>query len=208
VLSPTTPASYDTSLEGTWPTDQALAGRLLDEAGWTGRDSDGYRTKDGRRLTIVAPIYGKPSTFSQAVQGDLKKIGIDLNLAASTDATEVSSRLDEGRYDTVELSWASGDGDILSQFFLSTETSKGGGHNFAQVADPQVDGWLKAAQKAVDPAERAALYAKAQHWAIDEAAVVPAYVDVAIVGAGAKVRDLRLGLAGWPEFYGAWVEAL
>src|SRR5262249_38073421 len=30
--------------------DPARAGRLLDQAGWTGRDADGYRTKDGKVL--------------------------------------------------------------------------------------------------------------------------------------------------------------
>ncbi|WP_214103107.1 ABC transporter substrate-binding protein [Acrocarpospora catenulata] len=207
VLSPTTPASYDPTLEGTWPPDPALAAKLLDEAGWTGRDAEGYRTKDGKRLTVVAPIYGKPSTFSQAVQGDLKKSGIYLQLAASTDAIEVGSRLDEGRYDVVELSWARGDGDILSHFFFSDQTSKNSGHNFAQVADPEMDQWLTAAQTAQDPAERAANYAKAQRWAIDQAAVVPTYIDTQNVGFSTRVHDLRLGISAHPEFYAAWVEA-
>ncbi|WP_062428872.1 ABC transporter substrate-binding protein [Herbidospora daliensis] len=206
-LSPTTPASYDASLENTWPPDPALSAKLLDEAGWTGRDAEGYRTKDGKRLTVVAPIYGEASTFSQAVQGDLKKSGIYLELLASTDAIEIGGRLDEGRYDVVELSWARGDGDILSHFFFSDQTSKNSGHNFAQVTDPEVDTWLTAAQTAQEPAQRAAEYAKAQKWAIENAVVVPTYVDTQNLGASKKVRDLRLSISAHPEFYGAWVEA-
>ncbi|GAA1522187.1 ABC transporter substrate-binding protein [Sphaerisporangium rubeum] len=207
LLSPTTPDSYDASLEGTWPPDRALAERLLDEAGWTGRDAEGYRTKDGRRLSVVAPVYGEASTFSQAVQGDLKKVGIHFDLKASTDATEVSTMLDEGRYDVVELSWARADGDILSHFFFSTESSVGGGHNFAKVADPEVDKWLTGAQTTGEPAERAALYAKVQKWALDNAAAVPAYVTTQTVGFSKKVHGLRLNIASWPEFAAASVEA-
>ncbi|MFJ8017167.1 ABC transporter substrate-binding protein [Streptomyces sp. NPDC096339] len=205
-LSPATPYSYDKSLEQSRPYDPTGAAALLDEAGWTGRDAEGYRTKDGKPLTVVAPVYGKASVFSQAVQGELKKAGIKLDLAASTDAAEVSGRLDAGRYDVVETSWARADGDILGHFFLSTETSEGGGHNFARVADPQVDAWLKEAQAAQDPDRRAAAYAKVQKWSLEQAVVVPAYVEKANVGVNKRVRDLRLSISAWPEFYGAWVE--
>ncbi|MCM3923001.1 ABC transporter substrate-binding protein [Frankia sp. AiPs1] len=207
VLSPTTPYSYDASLENSWPYDPALAGRLLDEAGWTARDAQGYRTKDGRRLTVVSPVYGKPTLFSEAAQTELKKIGFDFQQHASTDATEVSGLLDDGKYDVVETSWARPDGDILSSFFLSTETSKGGGHNFAHVADPQVDTWLKAAQAEQSPQQRAKQYAQVQKWVIDNAAAVPTFVSTATVGVNKKVHDLRLSIATWPEFYGAWVQA-
>ncbi|MFD5654876.1 ABC transporter substrate-binding protein [Streptomyces sp. NPDC127039] len=206
ILAPTTPHSYDASLEKSWPVDRELAARLLDEAGWTGRDAEGYRTRNGKRLTVRAPVYGQPSVFAQAVQGDLKKSGILLALEASTDATEVSDRLDKGRYDVVETGWARADGDILSQFFLSTETSVGGGHNFAHVADDQVDRWLHAAQTAQQPAERAANYAKVQRWTLRQAAVVPAYVNTSVVGFSKKVHGLRMSISAWPEFYGAWVE--
>ncbi len=205
-LAPTTPHSYDASLEKTWPVDRKLAGRLLDEAGWTGRDAQGYRSRNGKRLTVRAPVYGQPSVFAQAVQGDLRKSGIRLVLDASTDATEVSDRLDKGKYDVVETGWARADGDILSQFFLSTETSVGGGHNFAHVADPRVDGWLHAAQSAQKPAERAENYAKVQQWTLRQAVVVPAYVENSVVGHSKKVHGLRLSISAWPEFYGAWVE--
>ncbi|MFD3533739.1 ABC transporter substrate-binding protein [Streptomyces sp. NPDC058664] len=205
ILSPTTPDSYDPSLEKSWPHDPAKASKLLDEAGWTGRNAEGYRTKDGKVLTVVAPVYGRPSLFSQAVQGELKKAGIKLDLAVSTDAAEVSGRLDSGRYDVVETSWARADGDILSHFFLSTETSASGGHNFARVADPQVDRWLKEAQAATDGTRRAALYAKVQGWTLDRAAVVPAYVEQSTVAVNKRVHGLRQSISAWPEFYGAWV---
>jgi peptide/nickel transport system substrate-binding protein len=205
-LSPTTPHSYDATLEKQESYDPERAAQLLDEAGWTGRNAQGYRTKKGRTLTVVAPVYGKPSLFSQAVQGNLKKAGIKLDLAASTDATEVSSRLDEGRYDLVEMSWARADGDILSHFFRSTESSAGGGHNFSRLADPQVDTWLDEAQRAQDPEKRAAAYAKVQRRTLDQAVVVPAYVEQSTVGVAKRVHGLRLSSSAWPEFYPAWVE--
>ncbi|WP_316784261.1 ABC transporter substrate-binding protein [Streptomyces sasae] len=206
-LSPTTPHAYDATREKSWGYDPELAARLLDQAGWTGRDAQGYRTKNGRTLTVVAPVYGKPTLFSQAVQGDLKKAGVKLDLAASTDATEVATLLDKGRYDVVETSWARADGDILSHFFLSTETLANGGHNFSRLADPQVDTWLRQAQAATDPQTRAAAYAKVQQRTLDQADVVPANVVKSTVGVSDRVHGLRTGISGWPEFYPAWVAA-
>ncbi|HQX35564.1 MAG TPA: ABC transporter substrate-binding protein, partial [Microbacteriaceae bacterium] len=50
ILGPATPG-YDKSLEGTWKFDPATANALLDQAGWTQRDSENYRVKNGERLS-------------------------------------------------------------------------------------------------------------------------------------------------------------
>ncbi|MEV7816951.1 ABC transporter substrate-binding protein [Streptomyces flaveolus] len=205
-LSPTTPHAYDATLSTRRSYDPGLAARLLDQAGWTGRDAQGYRTRNGRTLTVVAPVYGKPTLFSQAVQGSLKKAGIKLDLAASTDATEVATRLDKGRYDVVETSWARADGDILDLFFRSTGSTALGGHNFSRLADPQVDAWLSQAQRVQDPAARAAAYAHVQQRTLDQAVVVPGYVVQSTVGMAKRVHGLRMSAGAWPEFYPAWVE--
>jgi peptide/nickel transport system substrate-binding protein len=46
---PIAPATvdYDKSVEPSYSYDPAKANQLLDQAGWTGRDAEGYRTKDG-----------------------------------------------------------------------------------------------------------------------------------------------------------------
>ena len=43
--------------------DPDKANELLDEAGWTERDDEGFRTKDGKRLTVVLP-YGAGSIIN------------------------------------------------------------------------------------------------------------------------------------------------
>ncbi|WP_326537513.1 ABC transporter substrate-binding protein [Pseudorhodoferax sp.] len=77
---------YDASLKGTWGNKVDEANKLLDEAGWTARDSDGYRTKDGQRLTvnveyIAEAVRDQRDTLIQSVAAALKKnIGLDLQL--------------------------------------------------------------------------------------------------------------------------------
>ncbi len=73
-VSPQDPPNfYDKSLEGSYGNDVKKANALLDEAGWTGRDADGYRTKDGKRLTIsdyqAQPyVRDQRDTLLQAIQ--------------------------------------------------------------------------------------------------------------------------------------------
>ncbi|MDJ1137477.1 ABC transporter substrate-binding protein [Streptomyces iconiensis] len=206
LLSPSTPNGYAPAEAGRRPYDPRLAARLLDAAGWTGRDAEGYRTKDGDRLTVVAPVYGTASLFTQAVQGALKRAGIHLDVVESADAAEVSTRLSQGRYDVVQTSWARGDGDVLSQFLLSTADPAYGGRNFSALSDPLLDRWLKAAQTARSAKQRTLYYAKIQERVLDEAVAVPAYIPTGSVAHSTRVHGLRLSISAWPEFYEVWVE--
>ncbi|GMA24442.1 ABC transporter substrate-binding protein [Luteimicrobium album] len=57
--------------------------KLLDEAGWTSRNADGYRTKDGKELTIstYVDVYDHTAKAKyQAVQQQLKQIGVHLDV--------------------------------------------------------------------------------------------------------------------------------
>ncbi|MBG9885584.1 peptide ABC transporter substrate-binding protein, partial [Bacillus toyonensis] len=80
ILGPTTPG-YDASLEGTWSFDRKRADALLDEAGWTQRDADGIRTKDGKRLSARwiawTPVPDDRAALANAIQSDLKAVGFE-----------------------------------------------------------------------------------------------------------------------------------
>ncbi|HEY9347943.1 MAG TPA: ABC transporter substrate-binding protein, partial [Inquilinus sp.] len=54
ITAPIDTQLYDAGIEGGYGNDPKLANALLDEAGWTGRDAEGFRTKDGQRLRIEA----------------------------------------------------------------------------------------------------------------------------------------------------------
>src|SRR5690606_6966212 len=93
---------YDKSTEGLLRHDPALANRLLDEAGWTGRDSEGYRTKDGKRLVAYAPTAEGSSVTPELVQiqGEVRKVGIDLRIQQLPQA-QLTERRYAGDYDAL-----------------------------------------------------------------------------------------------------------
>ncbi|MFT4123835.1 MAG: ABC transporter substrate-binding protein [Microbacteriaceae bacterium] len=94
---------YDSALEGAWGDDIDEANALLDEAGWTEYDSDGYRTKDGQRLTLTVTydsdsIRDSRDTLIEAIQDAVKtNVGIELDFQTPTWA-ELSETIADGTW--------------------------------------------------------------------------------------------------------------
>lgn len=82
--------NMDTSLENAWGNNISEANAELDAAGWTERDSDGYRTKDGERLTLDVTydsdsVRDQRDTLIEAIQDATKtNVGIELNFTTPT----------------------------------------------------------------------------------------------------------------------------
>lgn len=63
--------------------DREVANKMLDEAGWRQFTTGDIRQKDGQKLTIDFCFVGNDAqqkAVAEAVQGDLHKIGIEINL--------------------------------------------------------------------------------------------------------------------------------
>ncbi|MFE4663521.1 ABC transporter substrate-binding protein [Streptomyces sp. NPDC056716] len=208
-ISPTTP-NYDKTLEGSWPYDAELAGQLLDEAGWTARDADGYRTKDGERLTIEWPVLSIQATregrdvLGQAVQEDLKKIGIEVE-RPSLDLGTYNTQVYGGQAHIVDLSWPRFSPDVLWLFLNSGSAPAEGGINATFVQDDQLDAWTDEGRATLDETVHADVYPKVQQRAIDLALVVPMYTQVSLVGTSTAVKGLTFSASNWLTYYDAWL---
>ncbi|MFC4591388.1 ABC transporter substrate-binding protein [Sphaerisporangium corydalis] len=209
-ISPVTPG-YDKSTETQWKYDAAESGRLLDEAGWTGRDAEGYRTKDGRRLTVHWPFLKalareQRGTLAEQVQAEAKKIGFEVHFDDVT-ANDFAPKAISGDYDLVDFSWQRADGDALRNLFaVSTIPSPTlFGQNLARYRDTEVDGWLGDALATTDLTKRAGLYAEVQRKVIDDAAIFPVYVFTYLLGTNRSAHDIGWEPQAYPTFYDAWV---
>lgn len=208
VLSPVTP-SYSRSLEGRWPYDPARANALLDQAGWTGRDAQGYRTKDGKRLTIEWPapppelVREQRAILAQAIQADLKKIGIEVTHPTFDIGTYID-RFYAGKDQILDASWARYEPDILRLFFNSASDPAAGGENASYIKDPDIDAWTNAGASTLDAKVRDDDYAKVQRRVIDLGLVVPIYVPRALLGAATYVHGVAFDTNAWPTFYDGW----
>jgi peptide/nickel transport system substrate-binding protein len=201
ILGPTTPNSYDASLEGSWPYDPDKANRLLDDAGWTERDAEGYRLKDGDRLSVrwiaYTPIPDDRAALADLIQSDLKSIGFEVVREALEPAT-YNEQYGPKTFDLTDWGFSGVDADVLRSH-LQTE----GFQNASQVSDPAIDALLDNAVAVSEPRERTQLYTELQQWNAQHAAIVPLYVPSLITAYDDTVTRLSFDLYGRPLFYGA-----
>ncbi|MBW4700797.1 MULTISPECIES: ABC transporter substrate-binding protein [unclassified Micromonospora] len=208
VVSPSSPL-YDKRLEGSFGGDTARANRLLDQAGWGARDADGYRTRDGRRLTVrlvqAAPyVRDRRDVLAQAVQAAVKQsAGIDLKVAVVDQGT-AQQAFERNEYEVFDNSRADTDAGAALNLLLHS----GGGINRTRINDPQLDRLLEAGQATADPTRRAAGYADLQQRVVaDQALALPLYAPADQIAASTAVGGVRFEpTAGVPaSAYDLWI---
>lgn len=155
ILTPADTDFYDKSIEGTYGFNPELANKLLDDAGWTERDADGFRTKDGKRLTIEvvqsqSTVRDQRDILLQAVQAQARQnAGIDIALQY-VDAGTYSSRQKDGEYGIIPNSTTTQENGVTI-YFHYLPRDKGGSINYSRTEDPKVSQWLDQGASTLDP---------------------------------------------------------
>jgi peptide/nickel transport system substrate-binding protein len=110
--------------------DTDAAADLLDEAGWSDRDDEGYRVKDGERLTLDFPVStnqsipAEQSLFEQ-IQADAKTAGFQVNLHP-LDLSSWYGALAENDYNLVSAPYTKVGPDVLRILYHSDSTCSPG----------------------------------------------------------------------------------
>lgn len=210
--SPVSPVSpfIDESIAPTFETDVDAANDLLDQAGWTERDAEGFRTKDGVRLTVqdyAASPYLRDNRelLGQAVAASLKEnVGIDFQFLP-VDVGTATEKADANAYQLFDNSR----GDADSGQPLIYLYTQGGQIDRGHFNDAALDDLLFRAAATNDVAARTDLYAQAQQHIAENAYSLPVYVPQDNVAAKAGVHGIALDEAGgvlWSA-YDVWKEA-
>jgi peptide/nickel transport system substrate-binding protein len=202
ILSPAT-LDYDPSVASTWGFDLGKANRLLDEAGWTERDSAGIRAKDGRRLSVHfvydgAAVNAFDVTLTQVIQFSVKKAGFELVLEP-VDAGGYSARTAANDYDIAAFYYVRDEPDILRTVFHSAYIPPRGA-NVARVSS--LDSQLEQAIGASDEI-RKRLYAEIQRKIVDQAYAVPLHVAVYRFAATKHLQGVSWATNAKPNLYDA-----
>lgn len=177
ITSPIDPQLYDKSIENTYGADTEVANRLLEEAGWREKDADGFRTKDGKRLTIdvvqaQATVRDQRDVLLQALQAQARQVaGIDLAINY-VDAGTYTDRRKTGQFGSIANSNTPTDAIDIEYHYLPLQ--KGGTINYSRAEAPELAQWLNAAASTLDTKKRFEVYAKLQRFAIvDQAYAIP-----------------------------------
>ncbi|AXO88518.1 ABC transporter substrate-binding protein [Pseudomonas parafulva] len=177
--------------------DPRGAEQLLESAGWhTG--PDGYRYKNGQRLTLRYNLTPAESAGDVLVQDQLRKVGIDLKLNVLTRAEWVAGNA-SGNYDLTSTYMTRAD-PIILQTILDPRAA-----NSATLAtnlyEPTV---LTQAQTLFDngmtatqDAQRAHAYGQLQDLLIDQASAFPLYERVWQAATAPRIKDFRWTAEGF-----------
>jgi peptide/nickel transport system substrate-binding protein len=189
---PVVASALDTSTPG-WANESALlaydtagAGTLLDQAGWI-ESSDGYRHKDGKKLTLTYLITSN-TTGAQLLQDQLKKVGVDLQLKVVT-AAQLTTLEHSGSYDLIDSYLTRADASVLGSIIdLSVVKSAPGINSQDAATAKQVSGYFADGLATTDKTKRNAAYADLQKYLIEQAVVFPVYERVQVSGVSKDVQ--------------------
>lgn len=162
--------------------DLDRANELLDEAGWTARDDEGFRTKGGERLTARFPVTGSQSTQSEQalfeqIQAGAREAGFDVQISL-LDLGSWYGALGAHEYELVSAPYTKIGPDVLRFLFHSDATvpaPSGYFANHAMVQDPELDALLDTIGSEMDPTARATAAKDAQERIAELAVILPVY---------------------------------
>jgi peptide/nickel transport system substrate-binding protein len=194
----------DPSLHNYYPYDPTKAMQLLEEAGWiAGSNGIGQRNGQPLRLVLNAIDYGGgPEPLAQLIQGQLRKIGIDVQIKAQARPPWYEDNY-HGATNGPIMFLRSGDLDGLYALFHSSNI--GGNFNWSLLRDPEVDELLERGRELRDPQQRRALYLELEKKLLDMAVSVPLVDELSVWVMRANVNGLKFNGFTYPVVADVWI---
>lgn len=191
---------YDKANAEPYPYDEDKANQLLDAAGWTGRDAEGYRTKDGKSLTVRFPYNADSGetppadvTLFQDIQAMEKRVGIKVQLQAVDSSTLNATREQLSSFDLAATYWNSPTSHVMHIKYSKATFDVDNGQDLAYAYDTALDKVLIKGTATTDAATQQKLYSKAQKLLTDQAWSLSLYPI-----------QTRLGIS--KDVKGVWIE--
>lgn len=206
----------DTSLKNWLKFDKDAANKLLDQAGWTGRNSSGIRTKGGRTLTVEAAtakdfVRESRDQLNVALGAALKQnVGIDYKYQPVDMGTD-TARAAANKYEVFDNSYGMSDPVVsLDLLYYSSDPRRGyiarGHYN-----DKKLESWIDTGRFTTDLAARKKAYTDLQRYVTrDKYYVIPlTNTQDTFAYNTSKVHNLTIDSASGQAFgaYTVWVSA-
>lgn len=125
------------------------AGKLLDEVGWSQRNNDGIRTKNGKPFVIEMAITKASERFITPYQQELRKAGIDLQLKYE-DWTSTIKNIDARNFTIFNFGYSGLLTPNPETSLKSSLADKSDNNNIQGVKSPQIDALLEEYDKTFD----------------------------------------------------------
>lgn len=191
---------YDKAVEELGYTyNQEEAQKLLESAGWI-KNADGVREKNGKTLAFTLLSRQNQAKESQLIQAMLGAVGVKVTINTLEPGAMIDAAI-KGQFDLTVMGYTHDDPDILYLFWHSSQI---GAWNFASVNDPKLDELAEKGRKTINLEERNKVYLEAQKYMIEQAYLIPIYVDKEFTVVNKRVKGIRFGYHA-PVFNDSWV---
>ena len=141
--------------------------------------------------------------MAQAIQANLKAIGITVNLEEMETAA-LKSKLAEADYDAALYNWANDsagpDNNVRPLFYTGSSSNR------THFSDADIDARIDAAMSETDEATRLEMYKELQIDLLDICPIVPCFYETMSVGVNANLQDFTPDTSGLHRFYDCYVE--
>ncbi|WP_158275833.1 ABC transporter substrate-binding protein [Bifidobacterium catulorum] len=202
---------YDSTSEGLVKTpenttyDPEQANALLDKAGWQ-KGQDGYRYKDGRKLTIVWFDYSK-KVGQELLIDQLRKVGIDLQVEVNPSTSEVLARIKQGNYDFVTTPYnAKNDANVFDLIYNTKKPGYYSGiHSLTPEKYKEAQAILEKGDEGTSKEARLQQYEVFQHFIADNYAAIPLSERTQDLATSKQLHGVRFGAEATADFTDAWI---
>jgi peptide/nickel transport system substrate-binding protein len=171
--------------------DVAGAQKLLEDAGYA-KGGDGIYAKGGKKISLrISTTAGNAlrETQGELFQAQMKEVGIDIKIANLDSQKLFGEALPQGNFDIANFAW------VNTPFAVSSNRDiyrTGGGGNYGNYSNKQVDDLFQQAQSEIDEAKSAELINQIDQLLTDDMATIPLYQKptfIAYRNTFANIRD-------------------
>lgn len=210
-VSQTTPG-YSEKAANTYDYDPKRAAELLDAAGWSETNEDGYRVKDGTVLTVQLP-YGAGSIINaegaailQGVQEQARATGFKVDLyPLAQSAFFGGERSTPDTRDIAAGYWTAVTAGIQWINWRSNTEAAPNHNNPSFAVNTELDALIQKANGTADVDAQNALYAQAQEYIADHALSIGLYDRLSTLAVSPFLRDVwQENAQGGPVFSDAY----
>lgn len=192
--------------------DPDKAAALLEDAGWTEFDGDGYRVKDGQRLSLtVNEALPQPRSREviTKIQEQLSRLGVQINLNPGDQATQNADSKDMDKIQLRHTMVGRADYDVIkSEFSVDNRDELAAvDPETGEPADPHLEELLQNIASSAEEADRADYTRAAQDYLTEQAYILPLFEEPVVYGVQPYIQGFQPEAIGRPSFYGAWIDS-
>jgi len=188
--------------------DPEKARHLLSKAGWRDTDGDGVLEKNEKEFRVTLTFDARDPGYqimAQAVQNQLKKVGINVRLQP-VDYAALRKSLTSGEFDMLMVrEWYIPHDDPSNHYYAYYHSS-----GILKIySNDKLDQLIDQLEVTIDQTERLRLHYGIQKEIMDNAPAIFLYHPYNIVAAERSVKDVKASVGFWQDYESlekAWIE--